>query len=270
MVLVHVMPQLKIDQNLSIYYRDDNPSGSLTVVLLHGLGVSGNSWILQIPALVEAGFRVITPDMQGFGKSEYTDGQLNVPILSRDVRHLITTLQVSPVYLVGISMGGAVALQTILDEPEIIHQAVLINTFAYLRPESVRSWVYFISRFFAITFLGIPTQARLVSRNLFPHPSQESLRDGFYTELLLANPRAYHKMIWALFQFDVRKNLSEIQIPILIISGEKDTTVPVNLQNKLHRGLQNSKQIFIADAGHGATVEKPDQVNCHLLDFFQS
>lgn len=264
------MPQLEIDRTRSIFYRDDNPSGNPCAVLLHGLGVTGDSWALQIPALVRTGFRVITPDMRGCGKSGYNSGPTDIATLSRDVRYLIHALNLAPVHLIGISMGGVITLQTLLDDPHAIDRAVLINSFAYLRPESVKSWLYFISRFTIISLFGLPAQVRIVSRSLFPSPDQEYLREAFTNELLSANPKAYRKMIRALYRYDVRLRLSEIQIPILIVSGEKDTTVPISIQSKLTLGIHNSKHIIIPDAGHAVIVEKPDQMNTTLIEFLLS
>jgi pimeloyl-ACP methyl ester carboxylesterase len=261
------MPQLAIDSDLSIYYKDENPTGFPTIVLLHGLGVSSDSWILQIPAFTEAGFRVIVPDMRGFGKSGYHGGLVSITLLSQDVKQLIYTLEIAPVYLAGISMGGTIALQTLLDEPDAVCRAILISTFARLRPESARTWLYLFSRFVTLSLLGLPAQAHWVAHSLFPAEDQEYLRVAFYEQLLQANPEAYRKTIQALARFDVRKRLSEIQIPILIISGENDSTVPISTQVRLAQGIMNSRQVIIPSAGHGVTVEKPDQVNTSILEF---
>lgn len=261
------MPQLAIDSDLSIYYRDENPTGFPTIVLLHGLGVSSESWILQIPAFTVAGFRVIVPDVRGFGKSGYHDGRVSIATLSQDVRQMIHALEISPVYLTGISMGGTIALQTLLDEPGVVSRAILISTFARLRPERARTWLYLFSRFVILSLLGLPAQAHWVAHSLFPAEDQEYLRVAFYDQLLQANPDAYRKTIQALARFDVRKRLSEIQIPTLIISGENDSTVPISTQVKLAQGIKNSRQIIIPSTGHGVTVERPDQVNTSILEF---
>lgn len=264
------MPQLVLDNKFSIYYRDDNPFGSPTVLLLHGLGVSSDSWLFQIPALTKAGFRVISPDIRGFGKSSAFNGTINVVTLSEDVRSLIQILQLSPVNLIGISMGGTITLQIVLDDPNPVSRAVLINTFAHLRPKRTRTWLYFFSRFVFISIFGLSSQAHLVARNLFPSPEHEYLRQAFCLQLLQANQKAYRKMIWDLIRFDVRQRLSEIQTPTLIISGEKDSTVPISTQTKLAKAICHSKQIIIPNAGHGVIVEKPDLVNNILLEFLCS
>lgn len=264
------MPHIAIDQHHSIYYKDDNPSGSPAVILLHGLGVTGDSWILQIPALTKAGFRVISPDIHGFGHSDYLDQHISIATLSADVLHLIHTLCINPVHLVGISLGGVITLQTVLDEPQAINRAVLINAFAHLRPKRVRTWLYLAFRFFTASLFGLSYQARVVGRSLFPAPDQEYLRHELYNQLILANPKAYRRTTRALAQFDVRHRLSEIKTPVLVITGEMDTTVPVEIQAKLAQGIANANQIIIPGAGHGVTVEKPELVNNILLEFIRA
>jgi len=263
------MPRIVINQQLTIYYRDNNPSGSPAVLLLHGLGVTSDSWILQIPALAKAGFRVISPDIRGFGKSGYLDEHISIATLSKDVFHLINALDIAPVHLVGISLGGVINLQTVLDEPQAILSATFINAFAKLRPKRVRTWLYLAVRYLTLSLLGLPAQARIIGRSLFPAPDQQYLRQELYNQLITANPIAYRRTIRALARFDVRQRLSEIHTPILIITGEQDTTVPVETQTILANGILNSKHIIIPGAGHGVTVEKPDQVNNILLDFLR-
>ncbi len=63
------MPIFEISPRLSIHYLEHNPSGNPTVLLLHGLGATGDSWLLQFPPLTEAGYHVLGPDVRGFGKS---------------------------------------------------------------------------------------------------------------------------------------------------------------------------------------------------------
>ena len=264
------MPQISIDPNLSLYYRDENPSGNQSILLLHGLGVSSDSWIFQIPALTEAGFRVVAPDLRGFGKSGYYNGRINIATHSHDVRRLILSLNLSPVHIAGISMGGTIALQTALDAPDAIRRVILISTFAHLRPEKASTWLLLLLRFLSLSLLGLPAQAHLVARSLFPSKEQEYLRVAFVDQVLQANPKAYRRTIQALARFDVRHRLSEIQIPTLVITGENDSTVSVNTQIHLARGIKGSKQVIIQSAGHGVTVEKPELVNACMLDFLRA
>jgi 3-oxoadipate enol-lactonase len=170
------MPDFVAQHDLKIHYLDFGSPGQDVVVLLHGLGATGDSWGLQFPALREVGFRVIAPDMRGFGKSGCPGGSLTIRTMARDVIDLLSHLGIRQAHIVGISMGGTIALQLALDAPESVENLVLINTFASLRPDNPRVWLYFGLRFMLIHTLGLETQARAVAHRIFPHPDQEPLR----------------------------------------------------------------------------------------------
>ncbi len=137
MILSHElfgMPIIQLSPQLALHTIEINPHGSPVVLLLHGLGATGESWGLQFPALQEAGFRVLAPDVRGFGKSTNPKGRLTIRDLARDMALLLNYLQAHPAHIVGISMGGAIALQLTLDYPNLVHRLVLVNTFSRLRP----------------------------------------------------------------------------------------------------------------------------------------
>ena len=153
---------------MSIYYLENNPSGRQPVILLHGLGVNGSSWQLQIPSLVDAGFRVISPDVRGFGKSTYPGGKTSIHTMSEDIVKLLASLQIGQSDVVGISMGGTIALQLAIDHPELVRKLVLVNTFAHLRPDSLSGWFYFATRLGLIQLLGLRAQAQVGIQTFIP------------------------------------------------------------------------------------------------------
>lgn len=252
---------------MNIEFSDPNPFGSLPVLLLHGLGANSSSWHLQIPPLVEAGFRPVAPDVRGFGKSGYPGGGMAISTLAADAATLLQNLKATPAHIVGISMGGAIALQLALDHPQTVSKLVLVNTFASLRPEKLSIWLYFAFRLLLVHTLGLPAQARTVARRIFPHPEQEELRQMLIAQITQANPRAYRAVMRALGRFDVTSRLGEIRVPTLVITGEQDTTVPPNSQQTLVEGIPNAWQIVMTGAGHAVSVEQPEAFNQLLLDF---
>ena len=249
------------------FFSDPNPSGSPPVLLLHELGANCSSWSLQIPPLVEAGFRPIAPDVRGFGKSPYHGGGMAIPSLASDAATLLQSLNASPAIIVGISMGGAIALQLALDEPQAVSKLVLVNTFASLRAEKLSIWLYFSFRLLLVHTLGLPAQARTVARRIFPKPEQAELRQLLIEQITQADPRAYRAVMRALARFDVTARLGNIRVPTLIITGEQDTTVPLKSQRVLLAGIPNAWQIIMPAAGHAVTAEQPQAFNQHLLDF---
>jgi 3-oxoadipate enol-lactonase len=261
------MPSIQLSDDLSNYFYDIQSSGSPTVLLLHGLGVNSESWGMQAPALEGAGFRVLIPDMRGFGKSTYPGGGVSIRDIAGDMTKLLASLEIREAIIVGISMGGAVALQIAIDTPSLVSRLVLINTFACLRPRQAGAWLYFATRFFLAHIIGVRTQARTVAKHLFPRPEDARLRDLFIEQISRADPAGYRAAMRALARFDVSKRLAEIGVPTLVITGDQDTTVPREIQEKLATNIPCAQHEIVTGAGHAVTVEKPDQINRLLIAF---
>jgi len=261
------LPDLQLSDGLVIHYVDAQFSGSPPVLLLHGLGVNSESWGMQVPALEGAGFRILMPDIRGFGKSTFPGGSVTVRRLASDIVLLLHNLHIPSTVVVGISMGGALALQMALDNPELVSRLILINTFSHLRPKRVKTWVYFAVRFAMLHIIGLKAQAHAVATHLFPSPADAALREIFYTQISQADPAGYRAAMRALARFNVSRRLKEIAIPTLVITGENDNTVPPDLQSALTANIPNARHVLIAGAGHAVIVEKPDRVNRLLISF---
>ena len=261
------MPTVDLAPGLTLHYLHENQEADHTVILLHGLGVTSESWLLQIPALKEAGFRILAPDTRGFGKSTCPGGKNSVEKMAEDMVGLLDSLEIALADVVGISMGGTIALQMALSFPQKIRRMVLVNTFACLRPENPGVLLYFAFRYILAQTLGLKIQARAVARRLFPGADQESLRQILVEQILQADPRGYRAAMRSLGSFDVRRRLKEISAPTLVITGEKDTTVPPKTQHLLVEAIPNARQVMIPGAGHAVTVEQPQKFNLALLNF---
>ena len=253
----------------SLYYQDHQPASDHAVLLLHGLGVSSDSWALQIPVLVEAGFRVIAPDTRGFGRSGYP-GRASIALMVQDFIALLDALQIHHADVVGLSMGGTQALQLALDHPTRVRRLVLANTFASLRPRSLKVWSYFILRFGMVHLLGIETQANYVANRIFPLPEQEIVRQEMIAQVRQASPAGYRAAMRSLGLFDVTRRLGEIRLPTLVITGDRDTTVPPGVQSILVQRIPGARQSVIYGAGHAASVEDPAAFNQALISFLSS
>jgi 3-oxoadipate enol-lactonase len=264
------MPTIKLTPKLTINYLDENHQGAPTVVLLHGLGAASRSWTLQIPVLTGIGFRVIAPDLRGFGDSTYPGGGYRIEDLAADVAALFAAAGVQKTYLAGISMGGTVALSLICDYAQLVQKAMLVNTFARLRPTRPGSLYYYALRFVLIYTRGIKPQARTVSQHIFPKPEQAELRRMLIEEISRSNSAGYRAAFIALARFNRVRSLSQIKTPILVVTGERDTTVPPANQRHLAVGIPTARQIVIPDAGHAVIIDQPDLFNNAMLDFFST
>lgn len=264
------MPTLKISSDFDLFYSDPAPDGHPCVILLHGLGATSESWGYQIPTILNQGFRILVPDMRGFGKSPYTGVDHSITDMASDIIEMMNRECIDTAHLVGISMGGAVALQLACDHNSRFEKLVLVNTFARLRPNSIQGWFYFAIRLVMIHILGLPTQARFVASRLFPNPDQEHLRQTFIEQVLQSDPPGYRATMRALMHFNLESQVSNITNDTLVITGAKDFTVPLTAQQYLADQIPYVRHIIIDEAGHAATVEKPVQVNQILVEFLSN
>lgn len=261
-----MMPTYQLGPRLSLYYLDLNLKSEQTVLLLHGLGANADSWQLQTPPLVEGGYRVIAPDLRGFGRSTYP-GKISVPAMAADCQALLEYLNIPNAHVVGISMGGTVALQLGLDAHPRVSSLVLINTFARLERTSPGHFLTLLRRMCLVIFGGFARQAEMVSRDLFPHPNQDLHRHELYQQIMMSDPRAYRAAMFDLWRFNVLSRLANIQAPCLVITAENDRTVAPHNQAQLTQKIPGARQVLIPGAGHAVTAERSDLVNQALLTF---
>lgn len=268
-------------------FGDSDPSP--VVLLLHGLGASADSWSFQFFPLTEAGYQYIAPDLPGFGKSDNTPLQFSAYSNQKNHSHqenitdvpkhtalswivepvidLIESLNIKCLHVIGISLGGVAALQLALECPQRVRSLLLVNTFARLDLVNPRLWPYYLARFILVHTIGIPTQARLVARRIFPHPGQEVLRQALIDQICQADPRAYRRVIRSLPRVNLLPYLSNLNIPTQVVTGLEDTTVSFANQSTLAAALPSARHIQVSGAGHAITAEIPAKFNQIMLDF---
>ncbi len=263
------MPLVTTSPGIDLHFSDLNPAGSPAVTLLHGLGANGESWAFQVPELISHGYRILVPDLRGFGKSSYTGRSHSIWDMATDVIAMLDSVALQGSYIVGISMGGAIALQLAYDYPDRVLRLVLVNTFARLRPRTLKQFIYFASRLALLYSLGLSAQASFVTKRLFPYPGQAHLRQALMNQILQANPYGYRSTIRALARFNLMEQLKEIKCRTLVITGEKDRTVTPDIQSFLAENIPGARQVIIAGAGHGVSGEKPGDFNRELIRFLK-
>ena len=128
------MPFLEIP-NLKLYYERTGTGSPL--LLIHGLGSSSRDWEKQVPVFAKR-YQVITLDLRGHGQSSKPPGLYSIRIFTEDVVALIYQLNISPVHVVGISMGGMVAFEMATHFPKMIRSLTVVNSYPEMRVEILR------------------------------------------------------------------------------------------------------------------------------------
>ena len=125
------MPYLTLP-GVDLYFEDTGGPGT-PVVFLHALTGTADSWVYQVPAFTAAGYRCITYDRRGWGRSKATDPELHPETASDDLHALLESLSLAPVHLVSTAAGGLIALDYALAHPERVRSLVAANTIGACR-----------------------------------------------------------------------------------------------------------------------------------------
>ncbi len=262
--------------DIELYY-EDHGSGQ-PVVLIHGYPLSGASWEKQLPVLLKAGYRVITYDRRGFGKSSQPTTGYNYDTFAEDLHKLITQLELCDFTLVGFSMGGGeVARYLRKYGSKGVSKAVIISGVPpYLlktadNPEGVDASVFdgiqkavaadryaFFTGFFqnfynTDVFLGkrVSEQAIQASWNVAA---------GASATASLACVAAWHE--------DFREDLARIDVPTLVIQGDADRILPITATGlRTAKLIKRARQVVVKDGPHCIPWTHSEEVNAELLSF---
>lgn len=264
---------------IKLYYEDYGEGKP--VVLIHGWPSSSRSWEYQVPALVEAGYRVITYDRRGFGNSSQPWNGYEYDTLAADLHQLLEYLDLNDVTLVGFSMGGGEVARYIAtygtnrvkkavfagavppylyksaDNPEGPMDDATIEEFE----NGVKNDRIAFLEGFTKTFLTTEKQTDLVS---------EPFRLYFRDIAAWASPKGTLDCISAFGKTDFRQDLAKFNIPTLVVHGDSDAIVPFEASGKrTHEAIPGSKLALIKGAPHGLNVTHANEFNEELLAFLK-
>lgn len=257
------MPTVPVN-SIDLYYQEAGSGNPL--VLLHGLGSSGDDWLFQTPVFAES-FHVILPNLRGHKLTSRIREPLALDTLAADVAQWMDTLQIPAAHVVGLSLGGAIGQLLAIDFPEKVNKLVLANTFAHIWPTSPRELYTLGRRVFVSKFLPVGITAKVVARDLFPRPHQAPLRQEVLNRLGVNDAVSYHFLVDAIRRFDTRRHLERIRAPTLVITGDRDAVVPRGIQQQLVRGIPNVQWQIVLDSGHATPIDQPEEFNRIVLEF---
>ncbi len=269
------------------FYEDTRPPGASAdtpaVVLIHGQSLDLRTWERQVPALLGAGYRAVCYDVRGHGRSMIPPDGYTWENSAADLSDLLDRLNVETpateklrleaAHLVGLSMGGGIALQFALDFPARILSLTLVDStlpgFTYSE-EFARQ----IEELVAAVRSEGPRAA--FERLWLDHPLFDGIRrfpDRFAAirEAVLAYPAADYRegAIPPGYRPTVADRLSEIAAPTLVIVGEDDIPDFRLIADLLAENLPHARRLVIPDCGHLPPLEQPDAFNEALIAFLQ-
>jgi len=237
-----------------------------TILLLHGMGSCGEDWVLQRNVL-RGLYHLLRLDLPGHGRTRRLSGWPSIVSLSQAVRQAIERwAPTQPVHLVGLSLGAAVGLQLMVDSPTLVRSAVLVNGFGsgFLAGRGVR---HALERAALIAAGRMDLLGERIAAGLFPLPEQAAYR-SLAARRIGANPWwNYLKLLTAIGRFDLRPRLGSIASPVLLVSGERDDTVPRSASRDLARRIPGAQWVTLPEAKHAAPIDSAEAFNAILLGF---
>jgi pimeloyl-ACP methyl ester carboxylesterase len=237
------------------------------VVLLHGYPFNRSLWAPQVEAL-KSSYRIVTPDLRGFGDSEIAP-TATMKEMAADIAALMDHLGIRRAMLVGLSMGGYVALAFYRQFELSVRGLILADT----RPQgdTEEGKLARAQQAKQILMEGMP----VIADNMLPkllHPETVSKRPGVVRrvrEMILQTKPA--GAVAALQGMATREDhtefLSRIIVPTLIVVGSDDAITPLQDAETMHQKIRGSRLVTIDNAGHVSNLEQPDKFNQEVVDF---
>ncbi|GAA2976573.1 alpha/beta fold hydrolase [Streptomyces fulvorobeus] len=250
-------------------YDDLGPSSGPPVVLVHGHPFDRSMWRPQTEVLVRAGFRVVVPDLRGYGASGVVPGRTLLADFADDIAELLDHLGVQRAVVGGLSMGGQIAMEFHRGYGERVAGLVLADTSPVAETEEGRAVrIGMADRLLAEGMGGYADE--VIGRMLAPYNVTE-LPDVAAHVLGMMRGTAPEGAAAALRgraeRPDYRESLAAARVPVLIVVGADDSYTPAADARVTHGLIPGSGLAVVERAGHMPNLEQPERFNAALLGF---
>ncbi|WP_062650255.1 alpha/beta fold hydrolase [Streptomyces maremycinicus] len=263
--------------DIEVHYEDKGTGRP--VVLIHGYPLDGNSWDGQTAALLDAGYRVVTYDRRGFGKSSQPSTGYDYDTFAADLNAVLETLDLRDAVLVGFSMGtGEVARYLSTYGSGRVAKAVFLASLEPFllitddNPDGAAPLSFFQGVSDAVKkdryafFTGFYNDFFNLDENLGTRVSEEAVRNAWNVAAgsgAIASAAA--PLSWPT---DFRADIPKIDVPALIVHGTADRTLPIDATGRrFAKALPAARYVEIEGAPHGLLTTHAAEVNEILLDF---
>lgn len=257
MGIVAPIVDMPISNGLYYFFYEGGEAGSTPVILLHGSGGTHLSWPPEIRRL--GGFNVYAVDLPGHGKSEGY-GEQSIELYAKQVVDWMHSLEMYRVFVIGHSLGGAIALEIARMFPKSVPGLGLIGVGARLQiPIEILDHL--------INPVTVQAALNQVTSLSFCSETNPRLVELFSKQLTKVRPGVLRGDFLASQEFNVTDKPMNVTIPTIIIAGAQDKIVPLSSTQLIVSQFSQGELSVIPDAGHMLMLEKPREVSHRLFQF---
>lgn len=241
------------------------------LVLMHAFPLSREMWNDNIVAITESGFRLILPDLPGFGQTANSSGSNSIESAATEIAELLDFLKIEKALIGGLSMGGYVAFNLYRLFPAKFAGLILCDTNSASDTEEKRKQRFELIK--DIETAGVQVLIEKMLPNLIGEHTKNTNRklvsrlEEMFAEI---NPES---AVLALRAMAERKDhtelLEQINVPTLLIFGEEDRITNLETARIMHKNIKNSRLHAVKNAGHYSNMEQPAEFNATVKSFIE-
>lgn len=260
------MPYVETPDGTRLFFRDWGTG--TPVLLLHGWPLSSDMWEYQMPALAAAGFRCLSPDRRGFGRSDHPGHGYDFETFADDLATLLDTLDLRDVTLVGYSMGSAEIVRYLGRHGTTrVARAVLVGAALAPMDGAMAGMMRQMIAADRPQFLtdGVPSLFAATAGE----PVSPALMQWVVGLALRASPFATLACLEAFAQTDLRPECDLLTMPTLVIHGDADASQPIAVARDVLQAIPDGRMVEYAGAPHGLFLTERGRLATDLLRFVQ-
>ncbi|WP_410673009.1 alpha/beta fold hydrolase [Amycolatopsis sp. cmx-4-68] len=254
---------------MNLAHDDLGPKSGPPVLLVHGHPFDRSMWRPQADHLAKSGYRVVAPDLRGYGESKSHDTKTGLDVFAQDLVDLADHLELERFVLGGLSMGGQIVMHLVADHPERVTALVLADTFPGLdTPEAKQARLDTADR---ITAEGMERYVEELLPKMISRHTRATRPDveAHVRRMMRNAPEegAAAALRGRAERPDYTPGLSDIDVPTLVVVGSEDEFTPVADAELIHRETKGSTLVVIEGAGHLPNLERETEFDEALSTF---
>ncbi len=246
----------------------DSSSDRPVLILLHGLGASAERWEYVVPILQKY-FRVIVPDLIGFGLSDKPLVDYTPQLFTKFLEHFITILKIPKTHIIGSSLGGQIAAEYASQNDNHIDKLILVSPAGVMKSSTPALDTYIMAALYP-NFEGVKNAFKIMAGS--PKNIEVKIIKGFVKRMQTPNAKmAFMSTLLGLKNSKpITQKLRSIVVPTMIIWGVRDPVIPIKYADKFVSAIHDCRFVRLDYCGHSPYAEDPDRFCSIVLDFFKN